>query len=154
MSDPNSARARHLVAVVGTVCLLAVGGCAGVDETPEEENTDVVTAELLEEPANYAGETLAVEAVVGTVITENAFTIVTDADAVAQEDPVGGRLVVLAPRIDLEPGDQVAVEGVVHEYLPLEDLEERFGTQWTDLMGEEYGAEPYLEATSLEQVGR
>ena len=46
--------------------------------------------------------------------------------------------------------DAVVVEGTVEETLGEEELEERFGSGWTDVMQEEHSNRPWIEAATVE----
>ena len=57
---------------------------------------------------------------------------------------------VVYPSAPVSVGDAVVVEGAVEETLGEEELEERFGSGWTDVMQEEHSNRPWIEAATVE----
>lgn len=110
----------------------------------------VTAEELVGDPASFAGETVAVEALVGGVIGERAFTLADDAaGAPAGPDEL---LLVIGPTTGLAVGDAVAVSGTVQEGLDQSAVEERFGVDWEDGALDDFAGGTWVDAAAIEPL--
>lgn len=160
----TTSRPRRLLAALSTASLVALSGCALEEAEPVEGASSTTAAELFAEPANHVGEAVRVEAVVGALLTDHAFTIVPEDPPAPQDEPAGDpgddpeadpegeqeRLVVVWPRSSVAAGDRVVVEGTVREVLDVQDLEERYEDEWPEDAVEEHRLETWLEATDVD----
>lgn len=154
---PTLRRAAGAVAAAA-LGLGAVSGCAYVDSNPGLEvgapgaQAGVTIDRILEEPWYVNGRTVTVEGVVTGTPAETAMTIA------GTPSGTGPLLVVHEPGYDPVEGDGVRVTGVVGEAfdrravaaeLGVDDL----GAGDADALAR-FASEPYLTATSIDDVAR
>lgn len=130
-------------------------------DAPEAEDIDdgtvgteageptMLAMELLQDPESHVDENVVVQAEVGQVVGDGAFTIVPD-----EGDAAGGveeRLLVLGPTTDLAERDVIVVAGGVRADLDQVELEEQYGIDWPDGALDEYAGGPWLDASAIER---
>ncbi|WP_337061066.1 hypothetical protein [Kineococcus sp. G2] len=156
-------------AAAGIVAFAAFG-VAGCSETAgEEEGTSVEDVQEADEEAlegeaavtpyegaydgtfyddvnTYVGQEVTVSAEVDSVVSPNAFVI-----AGTEDTTVDPMLVVGATEVSgLSEGTLVEVTGTVHEAFDLPQVEEDTGVDFEDDLFNDYDAEPYIVATTVE----
>ena len=136
-------------------------GESDTSEGPEPEDIDegavegtaseptMETMELLQNPGDHVGETVVVEAQVGEVLGDRAFTIVTDEADEAQG--AEERLLAVGSGETLEQGDVVVVGGTVQEGLDLVEVQDRLGVDWSDDEAlQDFGGMEWLDVATVE----
>lgn len=199
-------RRRIGTEVLLAASLLGLAGCSGANpddlptdpgtwlevqdgleaEEPVEATADepaISAAELLEEPSNFVGEAVAVEAVVDRVLVPGAFTLTAEGagpdgsgpgeedglrdgaidleeDAPPEEDvpdlPVlaaDGAFVAIGPTEEISAGETVLVTGVVQSGLDSSDLDQTYPEGWPDGALDEFVDGPWLQVATVEPVG-
>ncbi|MCI2240310.1 hypothetical protein MO973_45810 [Paenibacillus sp. TRM 82003] len=161
--------ARTAAAGIVAFAAFGVAGCS--DTAGEEEGTTVediqeADDESLEGEAaatpyegaydgtfyddvnTYVGQEVTVSAEIDSIVSPQAFIIAGTADTTV--DPM---LVVGATEVTgLTEGAVVEVTGTVHEAFDLPQVEEDTGVDFQDDLFNDYDAEPYITATSVEVV--
>ncbi|WP_432496570.1 hypothetical protein [Kineococcus auxinigenes] len=156
-------------AAAGVVCFAALGLTACGDTAGEEEGTTVEDVQEADDEAlegeaaatpydgaydgtfyddvnTYVGQEVTVSAQIDRIVSPNAFVIAGTADTTV--DPM---LVVGASEVSgLTEGTLVEVTGTVHEAFDLPQVEEDTGVDLEDDLFNDYDAEPYITATSVE----
>lgn len=116
------------------------------EEDVVEPYDGVYDSEFYDDVESYDGEEVTVSADVNEVVSSTSFIIAgTDDTAV---EPL---LVVHDGEMtELEPDLTVAVTGTVHQTFDLPTVEEDMGLDLDDGLYEEFDAQPYIEATSID----
>ncbi|WP_432545574.1 hypothetical protein [Kineococcus sp. SYSU DK004] len=123
----------------------------GGDSTEEpgaEVYDDVYGSAFYDGLNEYYGEEVTVSADVNTVVDDTSFVI-----AGTDDTSVDPMLVIGADSTsELEPGLTVRVTGTVYETFDLTTVEEELGTDLDDELFGDYDAQPYIDATNVDET--
>lgn len=164
----------RLLAVAGLALALATG--CGMEQDPNQQEqqrqeqqrqqqqqqeqqrqqgagseVDLTVDDILDNPDQYIGRTVAVKGDVGEMLEENRIFTLSDGDVLGSDELLVGVSNPDLLRNGLQGGDQIVVNGTV-EMFRLQEVERRFNMDLDDGQYQDYEGKPAILAQTITKV--